>query len=91
MTPIPAAAFWLKSKTLASPIIVPFSANLVVFNLLLTNFIFASFPNPIAGVPFKFVSFIDVPTLIGTLWFSSNLVVLGFNISKDEVDTFSIS
>ena len=32
-----------------------------------------------------------MPILIGTLWFSTNFVVLGFSTSREEVDILSIS
>ena len=78
------------SKTLASPITVPAAAWFKP-NLLFLKLIVAFASNPILGVPFIFVTWIELPILIGTLWFSTNLVVLGFKTSRDVVDDFSIS
>ena len=52
-------------------------------NLLLSNLILDVSENPIIGDHLKFEIWIALPILIGTLWFSTSFVVLGFNTSRD--------
>ena len=60
-------------------------------NLLFLKLIVAFASNPILGVPFIFVIWIELPIRMGTLWFSTNFVVLGFNTSRDVDDILSTS
>ena len=83
--------FWAKSNALILPITVELYPDLeLVLSSLLFNNLRVS-ENPISGVPKTFVISTEFPIRIGTLWLSTNFVVLGFKTSMDEEDILSTS